>query len=95
MSTLNVLRYSALALGVVAGLKTDLSLKSEAQKQQEQKDLDAQLKLVDQAKAEYAKLHPAKKEVKSAAASETKIDLEDPNLDYASVILSAVDSLKQ
>ncbi|QEU60868.1 Tim11 [Kluyveromyces lactis] len=94
MSTLNVLRYSALALGVVAGFKTDLSLKSEAQKQEEQNQLDAQLKLVEQAKAEYAKLHP-KKEIKAAAGSSAKIDLEDPNLDYASVILSAVESLKQ
>ncbi|CAH00743.1 F1F0 ATP synthase subunit e [Kluyveromyces lactis] len=96
MSTLNVLRYSALALGVVAGFKTDLSLKSEAQKQEEQNQLHAQLKLVEQAKAEYAKLHPPKKEIKAATAgSSAKIDLEDPNLDYASVILSAVESLKQ
>ena len=46
----------------------------------------------DRAKAEYAKLN-APKEVKKADT--TKIDLEDPNLDYAAVILSAVDSLKQ
>lgn len=92
MSTLNVLRYSALALGVAVGLKTDLSLRSDAHKQQEKDDLSAQLKLVEEAKTEYAKLHPVKKEVKTAGA---KIDLEDPNLDYAAVILNAVDSLKQ
>ncbi|KAG0676316.1 hypothetical protein C6P41_000838 [Kluyveromyces marxianus] len=83
MSTVNVLRYSALALGVAVGLKTDLSLKSAAEKEHEKNELEAQLKL----------LHPVKKE--TAAASSTKIDLEDPNLDYAAVILNAVESLKQ
>lgn len=93
MSTVNVLRYSALALGVAVGLKTDFSLKSAAEKEHEKNELEAQLKLVEKAKAEYAKLHPVKKE--TAAASSTKIDLEDPNLDYAAVILNAVESLKQ
>lgn len=81
-----------MALGVVVGFKTDLGLKSEAAKKSEEKELEAQLKLVEEAKAAYAKLHP-KPVVKASEA--TKIDLEDPNLDYASVILSAVESLKQ
>lgn len=92
MSTLNVLRYSALALGVVVGVKTDFSLKSEAAKKSEENEYAAKLKLIEQAKEQYAKLH-AKKEAPKTSGE--KFDLEDPNLDYASVILSAVDSLKQ
>lgn len=92
MSTLNVLRYSALALGAVVGFKNDFFLKSQAAKKEEEDAFQQKLKLIEQAKAEYAKLN-APKEVKKADT--TKIDLEDPNLDYAAVILSAVDSLKQ
>lgn len=92
MSTVNVLRYSALAIGAAVGLKTDLGLKSEAAKKSEEKEYTDKLKLIEQAKAEYAKLHAPKK-VESQSSG--KIDLEDPNLDYAKVILGAVDSLKQ
>ncbi|KAM3162501.1 ATP synthase subunit e, mitochondrial [Lachancea thermotolerans] len=92
MSTVNVLRYSALALGAIIGLKTDLSLKSEAAKSSQQKEYAEKLRLIEQAKAEYAKLHAPKQVEKQA---DTKLDLEDPNLDYGKVILSAVESLKQ
>ncbi|SCU91665.1 LADA_0F11298g1_1 [Lachancea dasiensis] len=93
MSTLNVLRYSAVALGIAVGLKTDLGLKSEAARKSEQKAYSDKLQLIEQAKAEYAKLHAPKKEASSGSVA--KFDLEDPNLDYAKVILGAVDSLKQ
>ncbi|CEP62370.1 F1F0 ATP synthase subunit e LALA0_S05e04126g [Lachancea lanzarotensis] len=92
MSALNVFRYSAVLLGVAVGLQTDLSLKSQASKQQEEKAYAEKLQLIEQAKAEYAKLHAPKSETKT---SNQKVDLEDPNLDYAKVILGAVESLKQ
>ena len=36
MSTANVLRYTALGLGFLAGFKTDWSLKSEAREREEE-----------------------------------------------------------
>ncbi|SCU98564.1 LAFA_0G18800g1_1 [Lachancea sp. 'fantastica'] len=93
MSSLNVLRYSAVLLGVAVGLKTDMGLKSQASKQQEEKAYAEKLQLIEQAKAEYAKLHAPK--VSDTKASGEKLDLEDPNLDYGKVILGAVESLKQ
>lgn len=93
MSTVNVFRYSAVALGLFFGLKNDLSLKSAASKKEEQDAFEAKRKLVDEAKAEYAKLHaPVNKKVESGSVKE--VDFEDPNVDFAAVILQAVDSLK-
>ncbi|SCU96013.1 LAME_0F14488g1_1 [Lachancea meyersii CBS 8951] len=92
MSTLNVLRYSAVVLGVAVGFKTDLGLKSQASRKSEEKAYADKLQLIDQAKAEYAKLHAPKSEPKGSAV---KLDLEDPNLDYSKAILGAVESLKQ
>ena len=91
MSSLNVLRYSALALGVVVGLKTDINLQCSAKKHVEEDAYQKQVALVKEAKAEWAKLHPPKI-TKSTTA--TEVNLEDPNLDYAAVILNAVESLK-
>ncbi|CAB4253799.1 similar to Saccharomyces cerevisiae YDR322C-A TIM11 Subunit e of mitochondrial F1F0-ATPase, which is a large, evolutionarily conserved enzyme complex required for ATP synthesis [Maudiozyma barnettii] len=88
MSSVNVLRYSALALGLAVGLKTDMNLRCSAKKQAEEDVYQKELALVKEAKAEWNKLHP-KKVVESK-----EINLEDPNLDYAAVILNAVESLK-
>lgn len=90
MSSLNVLRYSALALGVVVGLKTDINLQCSAKKHAEEDAYQKQVALVKEAKAEWAKLHPPK----ITKTTSTEINLEDPNLDYAAVILNAVESLK-
>lgn len=88
MSTVNVLRYSALALGLVVGLRTDRNLNCSAKKQIEEVKFQKQVALVKEAKAEWAKIHPPK------AVDSQNVDLEDPNLDYAAVILNAVESLK-
>lgn len=92
MSTLNVLRYSALGLGIFAGFKNDLCLKSDSKKQESERQLANELELIRQAKVEYAQLHPTKE---TPTSSFTKIDLENPNLDFATVILNAVESMKQ
>lgn len=97
MSTVNVLRYSAFGLGLFFGLQTDIGLKKAASKKQQQEAYDNKMKLVEEAKAEYAKLNPAesKEAAPASKAGEIKsINLEDPNADFGSVILQAVDSLK-
>lgn len=95
MSTVNVLRYSALGLGLLLGLKTDIGLRRTASKKEEQKAYDCKLKLVEDAKAEYAKLNPpVAKDLAAKAGQTQEINLEDPNVDFGSVILQAVDSLK-
>lgn len=63
-------------------------MKSEAAKKQEEYDYQHELKLIDEAKKEYKKLNPPK--VSSTGA----INLEDPDLDFAKVILGAVESLE-
>lgn len=93
MSTVNVFRYSALGLGLLFGLKNDLSFKSSASKKEEQRAYDAKLKLVEEAKAEFAKTkEPVKPAVEAGAVKE--INFEDPNVDFGAVILQAVDSIK-
>ncbi|QLQ80926.1 hypothetical protein HG537_0E02810 [Torulaspora globosa] len=91
MSTVNVFRYSALAAGLVFGLKNDLSLKSAASKKEEQRAYEAKLKLVEEAKAEFAK---GKQATSGAETVNSTFNLEDPNVDFAAVILQAVDSIK-
>ncbi|SCU83755.1 LAMI_0C04522g1_1 [Lachancea mirantina] len=93
MSTINVLRYTAVALGALVGFKTDFSLKSEASRKQEENKYQTELKLIEKAKAEYALLQVPQQT--KAPISEKKLDLEDPNLDYGAVILTAVEGLKQ
>lgn len=89
MSTVNVLRYSALGLGLLVGLKTDFSLKGAAAKDLEEKEFARREQLIAEAKKEYAKLHPAPK-----AKSSSEINLEDPNLDFGEVIINAVNGLE-
>ncbi|AMD19749.1 HCL402Cp [Eremothecium sinecaudum] len=93
MSTLNVLRYSALALGIAVGVKNDWSLKASAKDEAANKKLQHELELVEKAKTEYKKLNPPPK--KQANVENTKFDLEDPNFDIAAAILGSIDSLKQ
>ena len=90
MSTANVLRYSALGLGFLVGLKTDLSLKSEAKKRKEEDKYRTQLKLVEKARQEYRKLHP----VAPTESGRLEVDLDDPNFDFGKFIEEAAGSLK-
>ncbi|CDH12547.1 related to ATP synthase subunit e, mitochondrial [Zygosaccharomyces bailii ISA1307] len=78
MSTVNVLRYSALGLGLFYGFKNDMGLRSAA----------AQNAAEEAFQKKYGKLQGSanQKGVKD-------INLEDPNLDFGAVILQAVDSL--
>lgn len=94
MSTVNVFRYSALALGLFVGLKNDIFFRSAASKKEEQNAFEAKLKLVQEAKAEYAKLHQPVSKKTEVSSDIKEINLEDPNVDFAAVILQAVDSLK-
>ncbi|CCF57172.1 hypothetical protein KAFR_0C01790 [Kazachstania africana CBS 2517] len=88
MSTINVLRYSALGLGLVVGFKTDWSLRSAAKRKKQELEYQEQVKLIEEARAEYAKLYSP------MIAKQGNVDFEDPNLDYAAVIMNAVTSLK-
>ncbi|CAI4057250.1 hypothetical protein SUVZ_02G4370 [Saccharomyces uvarum] len=93
MSTVNVLRYSALGLGLFFGFRNDMILKCNARKKEEQAQYDEKLKLVGEAKKEYAKLQPAA--TPKNTHTTTAVNLEDPNIDFEKVILNAVDSLKE
>lgn len=92
MSTFNVLRWTALATGVVYGAYHTQVLKSAGAAKQEILDFKHQEKLIAEAKAEFAKLN-APKEVKTEKVTPGSINLDDPNIDFASVLLSAVDNL--
>lgn len=90
MSTANVLRYTALGLGFLVGFKTDWSLKSEAREREEEDKYQAQLKLVEEARKEYRKLHP----VASLKSDKVEVNLDDPNFDFGKFIEETVGSLK-
>ncbi|KAL6949982.1 hypothetical protein ACO0QE_000651 [Hanseniaspora vineae] len=89
--TVNVFRYSALALGLVVGLRTDMRASCDAHKAAE---LHKQEELIKQAKEAYAKAHaPAPTASKEVAAP--KFDLEDEKADFAQLILSSVEALEK
>lgn len=93
MSTVNVLRYSALGLGLFFGFRNDMILKCNAKKKEEQSQYEEKLRLVEEAKKEYAKLHPVATPKDTPA--NTSFNLEDPNIDFEKVILNTVESLKE
>lgn len=92
MSTVNVLRYSALGLGLFYGFKNDSFLRYTSCKERQDKEFEDKLKLVEEAKKEYARLNRPKKI--ESPTSATEVNWEDPNLDYASVVLKVVETLK-
>lgn len=91
MSTANVLRYSALGLGLFFGFRNDIALRCSAHEKAEKVKYENELKLVDEARAQYKKLH-GPKEISSSGNIE--VNLDDPNLDYEKVIMSSIASLK-
>ncbi|CCE62850.1 hypothetical protein TPHA_0D02120 [Tetrapisispora phaffii CBS 4417] len=95
MSTANVLKYSALGLGLFVGIKNDLILKKDATKKAKEHERQAQLDLIEKAKREYASLHNKTKKNKSVNVDTTNINWEDPKLDYGSVIMKFVDAQKE
>ncbi|AWU73959.1 uncharacterized protein C5L36_0A05540 [Pichia kudriavzevii] len=87
MSTLNVFRYSALIAGVAYGFTHDLSLKAAHAKKKEEEEYQRKIKLIAEAKEQYKLAHPPKKDESAS------FDLENPNLDFAKAIESAIASL--
>ncbi|KAH3663625.1 hypothetical protein OGAPHI_005026 [Ogataea philodendri] len=81
--------YSALATGIVYGAYHTYVLKAEGEKKQELYDYEHKKKLVEEAKAEYKKLHP----VKQTAAPTEAVNLDDPEFDFGKFILGAVEKL--
>ncbi|ODV95156.1 hypothetical protein PACTADRAFT_49900 [Pachysolen tannophilus NRRL Y-2460] len=90
-TTFNVLRWSSLAAGVVYGVYHNQVLKSAGKEKEEQAEYAHKQKLIAEAKAEYAKLN-APAETKTEAIG--SLNLDDPNIDFAKVILGAVEGLK-
>lgn len=93
MSTFNVLRYSALGAGVLYGAVHRYNLESAVSEQHKANEWKKKEKLIKQAKAEYAKLHPAKEQPSTGAGLSLKT-LEDPNLDFGKVLESLVQKLE-
>lgn len=87
--TPQVLRYTALASGIVYGAAHLYTLKNEAAAAKLQHAYDEKVKLIAEAKAAYAATLPKKE------TSETSIDLEDPKADFAAFILGQVAKLEQ
>ncbi|CCK69642.1 F1F0 ATP synthase subunit e KNAG_0C05440 [Huiozyma naganishii CBS 8797] len=91
MSTANVLRYSALGLGVFVGLKNDLGFRSAAKSKKEEEKYQQKVKLVEEARGEWKKLHPPAVVPTSGAA---QVNLDDPNFDFGKYIDGVLGSLK-
>lgn len=89
MSTFNVLRWSALGAGVVYGFVHRNGLKNAAEEKAAADKFAQQEKLIQEAKAEYAKLNAQK----TPAASTGSINWEDPNLDIGKALESLIEKL--
>ncbi|PRT56145.1 ATP synthase subunit e, mitochondrial [Wickerhamiella sorbophila] len=84
----NVARWTFFASGIVYGFVHNSKLSGEAKAKEAQAEFDHKAKLIEQARAEWRKLHPKKE---SATAS---LDLENPNFDIAKYIEQSVEQLK-
>ncbi|CCH42148.1 ATP synthase subunit e, mitochondrial [Wickerhamomyces ciferrii] len=93
MSTVNVFRYSALAAGVLYGAYHTYSLESTAKKAEAQRLFAKKEALILEAKAKFAELNAPKK-VETPKTQSKEINLDDDKLDFAQVIISAVESLE-
>ncbi|CAI5759626.1 unnamed protein product [Candida verbasci] len=91
MSTINVLRYSVLGLGIVYGAFHRYSLESSYEKQEFQKRWANEEKLIRQAKKEYSRINaPPKAKDDNKSGS---INWEDPNLDIGKALESIIAKL--
>ncbi|KAG7665567.1 TIM11 [[Candida] subhashii] len=90
MSTFNVIRWSFLGAGVVYGALHRQTLKSAAEEKSVASKFAQQQKLIDEAKAEYARLNPPKAATPVASGS---INWEDPNLDIGKALESLIEKL--
>lgn len=89
MSTFNVLRYSFLGAGIVYGAVHRYNLESDVKEQQRLSQWNKEVKLIQQAKAEYAKTQAALKPQSSGS-----INWEDPNLDIGKALESFLQKLE-
>ncbi|VEU20369.1 DEKNAAC101175 [Brettanomyces naardenensis] len=87
MTTLNVLRYTALGAGLVYGFIHVESLKKKGKVEVEKYQFERQEKLVEDAKKEWKLQHPSK------APQGGKIDLSKSDLDWAQVVDDAIKTL--
>ncbi|CAK9441108.1 uncharacterized protein LODBEIA_P49770 [Lodderomyces beijingensis] len=92
MSTINILRYSALGLGVVYGAYHRYSLESTYAKQQAAKQWKQEEKLIAEAKALYKKIETPPQPVKPQGNA-SAINWEDPNLDVGATLESLLAKL--
>ncbi|KAL2125288.1 hypothetical protein VTJ04DRAFT_1653 [Mycothermus thermophilus] len=80
----NVLRYSALGLGVLYGFYHQRSLTAAQKAAEAQREYEHKQKLINQAKQAYAKTkQPA---VSTSATQEVVTDLTSPNFDLEALI---------
>ena len=83
MSTTNVLRWSALAVGIFYGFSHQRTITASQRAEHERHEYESKQKLINQAKAEYAKLkNPAQ-----ASADDGTTDPSNPNFDLEKLLL--------
>ncbi|KAH6606402.1 hypothetical protein Trco_005555 [Trichoderma cornu-damae] len=80
----NVLRWSALAFGVFYGFSHQRTITTTQRAQHAQHEYEHKQKLIDQAKAEYAK---KKNPVVAAAADDVVTDVNSPDFDLEKLLL--------
>ncbi|KAF2750855.1 hypothetical protein M011DRAFT_474349 [Sporormia fimetaria CBS 119925] len=79
----NVLRWSALGVGVFYGFYHNMTLKQRAQDAAAAAEWSKKESLIAQAKSEWAKQHPSEK---PKASSGAKADPKDPNADLNAIL---------
>ncbi|KAL7791000.1 ATP synthase E chain domain-containing protein [Trichoderma ceciliae] len=79
----NVLRWSALVFGVFYGFSHQRTITTTQRAQHAQHEYEQKQKLIDQAKAEYAK----KKNPAAAAADDVVTDVNSPEFDLEKFLL--------
>ena len=83
MSTVNVLRWSALAAGVFYGFSHQRTITVTQKAEHERHEYENKQKLINQAKAEYAKL----KNPTPASADDGTTDPSNPKFDLEKLLL--------
>ncbi|KAI5285622.1 hypothetical protein KEM54_000420 [Ascosphaera aggregata] len=83
----NVLRWSALGAGLIYGFSHQCSLNSQAGKAQIQREYKHKEQLIEQARAEYRKQHPAPS-TKTEAYSGLITDPDDKRFDLEKFLLA-------
>ncbi|KJZ78423.1 hypothetical protein HIM_02461 [Hirsutella minnesotensis 3608] len=79
----NVLRWSALAVGVFYGFSHQRTIRSTQKAEHEKHEYEQKQKLIDQAKAEFAK----QKKPQPASGDDVITDVQDPRFDLEKLLL--------